>query len=636
MGFANYVKSRLLSVNPKFRKDPYYVFMLLLVKEMVDIQRSQRTVLRKATKVPNLNKEILNETSLEFLMRNNNAFTTFKTLRGSAMYYQDIKKKLMATIRQNGAPTLFCTFSSAEFDWDEATQKIYETVHRKKVSLDFIKSQSSAWKNRLISENVVQSTVHFSKRTDKIISMLTKLKVFQHDGVTYEVSSYFYRVEFQARGAPHLHCMFWLRGKNGELPPSIYSEENTDFSNVIQNIAAFGSSLINTSSNDVNCKDHKEFNNDCDECKNMKDEVERYQTHDHRYSCLKRKKMMRIKENEGHGRFDGVKSGEELLIQCCRYNFPKNPLDKEEVIMPFPNDYDKEKLKKAKEDYDKIRKYLLRLTNRDNFKNEDEWKNYCSFRFYDFLYEVGMFEKGENYNDEKLQLKARERYLTALRCEAKSNGTLVYKRQTRDVFTNNFNKKIFSFHPAHMDIQFVTDEYACAEYVTDYCTKLESGSSPLLREINEQAIQSGESLQETNRKLAKELDKGREVSQQEATYRVLGLPMTKFSEKVKFINTNHPNHREGLIKANTDELEEGESIFHNSLHDYYQSRPKNTDDCNWDGMTIAEFAANFEIFGTRPSSKNCIKLQNKMGYLIKRRKECVIRKVIQKCLKVYK
>ena len=73
MGFANYVKSRLLSVNPKFRKDPYYVFMLLLVKEMVDIQRSQRTVLRKATKVPNLNKEILHETSLEFLMRNNNA-----------------------------------------------------------------------------------------------------------------------------------------------------------------------------------------------------------------------------------------------------------------------------------------------------------------------------------------------------------------------------------------------------------------------------------------------------------------------------------------------------------------------------------------------------------------------------------
>ena len=44
--------------------------------------------------------------------------------------------------------------------------------------------------------------------------------------------------------------------------------------------------------------------------------------------------------------------------------------------------------------------------------------------------------------------------------------------------------------------------------------------------------------------------------------------MTRFSDVVRFINTNHPDHREGLLKANLDELEEGESVFHNSLHDY--------------------------------------------------------------------
>ena len=42
--------------------------------------------------------------------------------------------------------------------------------------------------------------------------------------------------------------------------------------------------------------------------------------------------------------------------------------------------------------------------------------------------------------------------------------------------------------------------------------------------------------------------------------------MTRFSDVVRFINTNHPDHREGLLKANLDELEEGESVFHNSLH----------------------------------------------------------------------
>ena len=38
------------------------------------------------------------------------------------------------------------------------------------------------------------------------------------------------------------------------------------------------------------------------------------------------------------------------------------------------------------------------------------------------------------------QLKAKERYLTALRCEIKSSGYLLIKRSTRDIFTNNFNK----------------------------------------------------------------------------------------------------------------------------------------------------------------------------------------------------
>ena len=51
MGFANYVKSRLLSSNPKFRNDPFYVFFLLLVKEMVEMIRSERTYFRKKASV---------------------------------------------------------------------------------------------------------------------------------------------------------------------------------------------------------------------------------------------------------------------------------------------------------------------------------------------------------------------------------------------------------------------------------------------------------------------------------------------------------------------------------------------------------------------------------------------------------
>ena len=206
IGFANYVKSRLLSADPKFREDPYYIFFLLLVKEMVEMLRSESTFYRKAGKTSGLTLQAVKEISPEFMVRYNTAFTAFKHLRGTSMYFQAVKKNLMAFIRQKGPPTLFVTLSSAEFQWDEMIQRIYETTTRTKVTLDFIKSQDNAWKNKLVSENVVQSSMHFSKRVSKLISLLTKDSPFCHDDVMYLVSDYFYRIEFQVRFNFEFYC----------------------------------------------------------------------------------------------------------------------------------------------------------------------------------------------------------------------------------------------------------------------------------------------------------------------------------------------------------------------------------------------------------------------------------------------
>ena len=108
-----------------------------------------------------------------------------------------IHKRLMAFIRQKGGPTLFATFSAAEFAWDHLALRIYETVTKRPSTMEFIKSQSVSWRNKLIQENVVQTTLHFNKRMDKIISYLNSAPLLEYDGVQYSVSSYFYRIEFQ-------------------------------------------------------------------------------------------------------------------------------------------------------------------------------------------------------------------------------------------------------------------------------------------------------------------------------------------------------------------------------------------------------------------------------------------------------
>ena len=200
MGFANYVKSRLLSADEKFRKDKFYLFFLLLVKELVEIKRSEQTYFRKATKAKALTPDIVLNVSSDLLFRYNNAFQAFKTVRGTSAYFQDVKKRLMAFIRQKGAPTFFVTFSSAEFLWDEMLQKIYQRVTGTEVSLEFIKEKDSGWRSRFVADNVVQVTTHFAKRTEKLMSIMTREDLFTHsNGVKFHVAEYFYRVEFQVR-----------------------------------------------------------------------------------------------------------------------------------------------------------------------------------------------------------------------------------------------------------------------------------------------------------------------------------------------------------------------------------------------------------------------------------------------------
>ena len=93
LGFSNYVKSRILSADSKFRNDASYVFFLLLVKEMCEMRRSEQTYFRKATKIQNLTANRVKDISKEYLLRYNNAYTTFKACRGTSMYYQDVKKR---------------------------------------------------------------------------------------------------------------------------------------------------------------------------------------------------------------------------------------------------------------------------------------------------------------------------------------------------------------------------------------------------------------------------------------------------------------------------------------------------------------------------------------------------------------
>ena len=195
-------------------------------------------------------------------------------------------------------------------------------------------------------------------------------------------------------------------------------------------------------------------------------------------------------------------------------------------------------------------------------------------------------------------------------------------------------------HDSNMDISIVFDEYQVAQYLVSYLTKAEAGSSKILQQLDEECSKQGIGFTEKLKKFRRALDQTREVSIQEAVYRLMGFPITKGSRKVKYVSTTEKQYRDGLLKGNLDSLEEGENPFLNGLIDYYESRPDELED-----LTLADFCAHFEVVtkgalyeecednddDNENSNKNkLLCLKNGMGKIRRRLKPAVIRYVLNK------
>ena len=155
---------------------------------------------------------------------------------------------------------------------------------------------------------------------------------------------------------------------------------------------------------------------------------------------------------------------------------------------------------------------------------------------------------------------------------------------------NNYNRHLIGLLKCNHDLQYVFNEFSCANYITAYLTKNESGMSRLLRALEEEL--KGKPQIDLIVAFGNILDKHREVTIQEAIFQLLGLPMSKFSRKVKYVNTNHPRMRLGLLKGNYEDLPENEDVFHMSPHQYYEHRPYGNvlgidfDICAWQSFSL--------------------------------------------------
>lgn len=431
--------------------------------------------------------------------------------------------------------------------------------------------------------------------------------------------------------------------EEGNSPPTLFDiktgEDSETFNkDLFEEIERTNDDLYSSSLSDAKCKSHEEDikdnqpneDDECEECNVVKELVKKYQSHSCTFSCHKKKKYMKVHKKEGLGlNEEDNDDTEEIIAKICRFRFPRYPLDSTTLVFPLTKSDDTKEVNKMKKDLRHIKCYLIRrIQYLVNKEDEELWEKFKAMDFFDFLYDLGFFKEiSDDFSPEERRRLARKRYINALRADVEDSGMIVKQRMPCDVFVNNFNLIMMPFIKSNHDLQFVINPQAVANYVTNYLTKNEGGTSKLLKTLEEETrdIAKFEQL----KKFANVLDKNREASIQECIYLLGGLPMSKFSTRVKFIATLHPNYRDGLLKCNIEDLDENESIFHKSIHQYYELRPLNDNDDSedWDEMTLAEFVANYEVV-VNPSSRdrsNLIELEDEAGYIHKRTEAAVLR-----------
>ncbi|XP_063400159.1 uncharacterized protein LOC134684781 [Mytilus trossulus] len=556
---GRYFNLRLMSVENRFARDTNYIFFSQYLTELNSVISNVQISLRKQCPFSKEGKKVTremlcNKETLKELFKKDEAIKYLKPIRGTPPYWQSSQKDIFAMIRQLGVPTFFCSFSSADFRWSEIINTIL------KQQGDTRNSENMTWdeKCKVLCSNPVTAVRMFDHR----FHMYLKDVIMSEAQPIGKIIDYFYRVEFQQRGSPHTHCLFWV-----ENAPK-FGEDDID--DIITFIDKY-----------ITCEipDEKED-------KELHDIVMAVHQHSKKHSKSCKKKGT-----------------------VCRFNFPRPPSSR--TFISEPSDPDKDS-----EDDEELAKEIL----------SDLW-------------EVIKNHEDENLNVSEIFKKiglTQESFETYYRFITNRN-TVVLKRQPNEIFTNQYNPHLLRAWDANMDIQYILDAFSCVVYIISYISKAERELGLLLQQTKNEAEEGNLNAQQTMKKVGTSYLHHREISAQEAVFRVTGLRLRECSRKVEFIPVGeNPCRMSVPLKdlekqqnckslkrktQNSDSEDEDEnSTWMNNIVDRYKGRPHID---IFIKLCLARFTSEYSVvlesqLPQKINKDTTFKLDGSLGYIRKR------------------
>ncbi|XP_071104737.1 uncharacterized protein [Haliotis cracherodii] len=561
---ARYLHTRLMNADRRFAQNTDYIFYAQYLSEIQQVLSNVSIAMRKGSQsyCRNVTAENLTDSdSLRGILKSDEGYRFLKPIRGTPPFWQSAQKDLFAMLRQLGVPTWFCSFSSADMRWPEMIETILraEGDKRKAYELD--------WSEKcfVLRKNPVTAARMFDQR----FHCFLKEVIMSPAEPIGKIKDYFYRVEFQHRGSPHTHCLFWV-----ENAPKI--DKDTD-----EAVKSFIDKYVTCEMPSVEIDE---------EMYNIVNSVQKHSAR-HSKSCKK----------------NGT---------TCRFNFPRPPSSETFISRPSGQDING-KNKDEPNTLEQTCESVKLMTNIDAkailkliwqaLTNDEQ-----TFESVDALFTaVGISQD-----------------MFEIACAILSTKTnVVLKRKPNDVWVNQYNADLLRCWNANMDIQYVVDAYSCVVYIISYISKAEREMGLLLNQAQKEANKDNTDAKSALKKIGAVYLHNREVSAQEAVFRVCNLRLKEGSRKVQFIPTVDPVRMSLPLetlknKQQSGELDEDE-MWMTSIVDRYKSRPKGDE---FNSMCLATFCSEYRVVSksevTRVSDEKrhspLVTLQNGLGHVKKR------------------
>ncbi|XP_071142171.1 uncharacterized protein [Mytilus edulis] len=555
---SKYFNARLLSADTRFATDSQYIFFAQYVTEIMNVTLNISIALRKGKQKSEDGQKV----NASMLTKPDNLKKILKS---------DVGFRFLQPVR--GTPPY----------WERTMKDLYAMIRQigiptffltfsagetrwddvlntlLKVSHDRRNICDLQWtdKCKLIKDNPVICARLFDHRV-KALFTDNLMSPTQPIG---KIVDFFFRTEFQ-RGSPHIHCLVWIDGA-----PKLNQDSDKDICRFVDQ--------------HITCQLP-----DKDKNPKLYEIVTSVQMHSksHTKSCKKHS-------------------------TTCRFNFPRPPICNTFIARIETDELEKEdsstlKTPSTAKELDKICK--PKRSAKQVLK--DVWAVITS---YDSLSELTLKDIFTMANTTYSKYKQCLQTVT-------TKNVIHHKRNLSDLWVNNYNQYLLSAWNANIDIQFVTDVYSCVAYILSYISKSEGEMSELLLNAKKEAVKGNQDSASTMKQIGQVYMNNREVSAQEAVYRVCSFKLKDCSRNVIFIPTgSNPLKMSLPINIIRSRKDDDENIWMRTIFEKYYDRPCSS---QFDDLCLADFCSLYNIYpiSQKPKSSKTnlvYEMQNNLGFV---------------------